>query len=431
VTGTDHVRSDSVYVGEGSANHDGFDRMWAELEPIGRHPSTRGYRRYAWSAEDGLCREWFRSAARDRGLDVEADGNGNLWAWWGDRADGDVLAIGSHLDSVPDGGAFDGPLGVVSAFSAIDGLRARGVEPTRPLAVVAFSDEEGARFGVACAGSRLLTGALTGERALALTDASGMTMKEAMRSAGHDASRVGPDPERLAQLGAFVELHVEQGRVPVRAPGGSEVAGLHGYGSPIGVATSIHPHGRWRFELVGRADHAGTTELVDRDDPTLRLARLVLAARDSAVSNKAVATVGRIEVMPNGVNAIPSGVRAWLDVRGPVDTSVRRVVSEVEAAAGVPALEESWTPAIEFSATLRDRISGVMSHRFGDVPALPTAAGHDAGILADAGVPTAMVFVRNRTGTSHSPLEHVDRSDRHAGVDALTDVVAELCGDEN
>ena len=161
-----------------------FDQLWDALLPIGREPSTGGYRRFAWTTADLACREWFTAAATERGSAVEKDRNGNLWAWWGNSAASDALVLGSHLDSVPDGGPFDGPLGVVSAFAAIDELRIHGFQPNRPIAVVAFADEEGARFGVACAGSRLLSGALTPARALSLRDGDGMTMAEAMRAAG-------------------------------------------------------------------------------------------------------------------------------------------------------------------------------------------------------------------------------------------------------
>ena len=171
-----------------------FDGLWDSLLPIGREPSTRGYRRLAWSAADLQCREWFVGAASERGLDVETDGNGNLWAWWGDPSAGDAVVVGSHLDSVPDGGAFDGPLGVVCAFAALDAVREGGFVAARPIAVAAFSDEEGARFGVACAGSRLLVGALDADRARALRDGDGTTMADAMRAAGHDPTRARVDP---------------------------------------------------------------------------------------------------------------------------------------------------------------------------------------------------------------------------------------------
>ncbi len=243
-----------------SATGSDFGRMWDDLHGVGRDARSTGYRRYAWTAADLDCRAWFAAEASRRGLDLTRDRNGNLWAWWGDPDAGDAVVTGSHLDSVPDGGAFDGPLGVVSAFAAIDLLREREVRPDRPLAVVSFADEEGARFGVACAGSRLLTGSLDADRARALTDGEGTTMAEAMGAAGHDPAHLGRDDDTLARVGTFVELHVEQGRGLVD----QEVA--------VGVAGSIWPHGRWRLDLPGEANHAGTTRLADRDDPMLRLA---------------------------------------------------------------------------------------------------------------------------------------------------------------
>ena len=208
--------------------------MWEPLLPLGRDQRTGGYRRYAWTAADAACRDWFHGAAAARGMDVDTDRNGNLWAWWG-RPGPDALVLGSHLDSVPDGGAYDGPLGVVSAFAALDLVAAAtGTAPVarRPVAVVAFADEEGARFGVACVGSRLMTGALDPDRARALTDADGTTLAEALRAAGHDPARLGRDDEALGRVGVFVELHVEQGRRLVDV------------GAPVGVATAIWPHGR-------------------------------------------------------------------------------------------------------------------------------------------------------------------------------------------
>ena len=166
----------------------GFWGMWSELAGIGR-AATGGYRRYAWTAEDAVLREWFAGQAAARGLDLVTDRAGNQWAWWGDPdADGPGVVLGSHLDSVPDGGAFDGPLGVVSALAAVDALRESGVRPTRPVAVAHFGDEEGARFGIACAGSRLITGALDADRARGLRDADGVPMAAAMGAAGLDSA---------------------------------------------------------------------------------------------------------------------------------------------------------------------------------------------------------------------------------------------------
>jgi N-carbamoyl-L-amino-acid hydrolase len=386
----------------------GFDRMWSDLAPVGRDRSTGGYRRYAWTSTDGLLREWFRGEAARRGLEVVPDRAGNLWAWTADPdSGGPGLVLGSHLDSVPDGGAFDGPLGIVSAFAALDQLDRTAFR--RPVGIACFADEEGARFGIACAGSRLLTGVLDPDRARALTDDDGTTMAEAMAAAGQDPEVVGRDEEALRRIGTFVELHVEQGRALVEGS------------APVGVASAIWPHGRWRLDLRGRADHAGTTRLADRDDPMLALATAVLAARAAAERHGTVATVGKVRVRPNGVNAIPSEVTAWLDVRGADAGDVRAVVAEVGRAAGAAPVEESWTPSTDFDAGLRDRLAEALA-----APVLATGAGHDAGILATAGIPTAMLFVRNPTGVSHSPAEHAETDDCLAGVEALARVIETL-----
>ena len=401
-----------------------FDRMWADLAPVGRDGSTGGYRRYAWTAEDATLREWFTGEAARRGLDVTTDRAGNLWAWTADpdaaaSAGEPGLALGSHLDSVPDGGAFDGPLGIVSAFAALDLLRSRGSSPRRPVGVACFGDEEGARFGVACAGSRLLTGALDPDRARSLADDDGTTMAEAMSAAGQDPRALGRDQDALRRIGTFLELHVEQGR---------GLAGAEdGRGPVVGVASAIWPHGRWRLDLRGRADHAGTTRLADRADPMPALAAAILEARAAAERHGTVATVGKLVVRPNGVNAIPSAVTAWLDARGADEAAVRAVVADVGDAAGTAPVEESWTPPTSFDPGLRDRLAAVLSDAEGrPAPVLATGAGHDAGILAAAGVRTAMLFVRNPTGVSHSPAEHAEEADCLAGVAALARAVEAL-----
>jgi beta-ureidopropionase / N-carbamoyl-L-amino-acid hydrolase len=397
-----------------------FDRMWAELAPVGRSPRTGGYRRYAWTATDRELREWFADQAQRRRMALVLDRAGNQWAWWGDPDQAlpvgrPGVAVGSHLDSVPDGGAYDGPLGVLSGFAAVDGLRAAGVVPDRPIAVVNFGDEEGARFGIACAGSRLLTGALAADRARSLTDADGVSMAEAMAGAGQDPAAVGADRETLDRVGAFVELHVEQGR------------GLVNLGQPVAIGSSIWPHGRWRIDLPGTANHAGTTRLVDRDDPMLGYARLVLAARAAAERHDALATIGKVRTVPNGVNAIASQVTAWLDARGADSDRVRALVADLTAeatAAGGRLVSESWTDSTAFEPALIRRLATVLP----TAPLLATGAGHDAGILANAGVPTAMLFVRNPTGVSHSPAEYAEPADCHEGVRALTAVLAALAG---
>lgn len=404
-----------------------------DIASVGRDGASGGYHRLAWTAPDLSLREWFVGTSEGLGLDVETDRNGNMWAWWGDPSAGDAIITGSHLDSVPDGGNYDGPLGIASAFAAVADLQRRGVQPQRPLAIACFTDEEGGRFGVACIGSRLAAGVLTPERALALRDADGITFAEALTSAGRDPRALGAEPERLARIGAFIELHVEQGR------------GLIDLDASIGVGTAILPHGRWRVDIHGEPNHAGTTRMSDRHDPMVGFAHLVLAAQREAAmrdcasglggsaepppsGHAARATVGKVRCLPNAVNAIPAEVTGWLDARAEDEATLDAMLEAIgRDLLNLPGLHvtiamESRTPAQHFDPTL----SQILAARLGDAPLLATGAGHDAGVLAEVGVPTAMIFVRNPTGISHSPEEHAEDADCEAGGTALADVLAEL-----
>jgi len=443
-----------------------FADLWRELEPLGRDPQTGGYRRYSWTQADAQCRAWFTAQAQRRGLTVETDRNGNLWAWWGQKRTG-AIATGSHLDSVPDGGGFDGALGVVSTLAAVDLLKEKNFHPERAVVLAVFTEEEGGRFGVPCLGSRLMTGVMDPERARTLSDNNGVTLAEAMAAAGLDPDKIGPDDQRLSGLAAFVELHVEQGRA------------LAPLGGPVGIARSIWPHDRWRLEFTGRPDHAGTTRLADRHDPMLPYASTVLAARQAAAASKSLATFGKVIALPGGTNGISSSVTAWLDARAPDEATLAATIATIRSAAEKSSAEhnvalivsqESHTPLVYFDLALTNRLAVTLANpalgltpqpspakpasalapqppaanpaqprptagsgRYVSpppappVPALPTGAGHDAGFLA-ARIPAAMLFVRNPTGVSHSPAEHADLADCEAGVRALAAVLEDLAG---
>jgi len=286
--------------------------------------------------------------------------------------------------------------------------------------LAAFTEEEGARFGVPCLGSRLLTGAIDPQTARDLTDDAGVTLAEAMTAAGSDAALIGPRDDLLGAIAAFVELHVEQGRA------------LAPLGAAVGIAESIWPHGRWRLDFGGRADHAGTARFADRHDPMLPYAATVLAARQLAARAGALATFGKVIAEPGGSNGVSAAVIAWLDARAPDEDTLRDTVTSVRSAAEESSAEhgvtltvrqESYTPVVRFDQDLRDRIAAVLA----GPPVLPTGAGHDAGVLA-ARLPTAMLFVRNPAGVSHSPAEHADQADCEAGVRALAAVLENLAG---
>lgn len=395
-----------------------------EIAGVGADPVRGGYTRPVYSAAELTLREWFVEQAGRRGLDVETDRNGTIWAWWNPTGGPLVGAVvtGSHLDSVPGGGAFDGPLGVASALDAVDRLRAAGVRPARPLGVAVFPEEEGSRFGVACLGSRLLTGGIAPERAAALTDPDGVTFAEAAARHGLDPRHIGPDRRVLDRIGVFLELHVEQGR------------GLVDLGRPVAIGTSVLGHGRWRLTVTGQGNHAGTTLMADRHDPMVAAGAMITAVRDVATAvPDARATVGRLQPVPGGTNVIASTVHLWLDVRHPDDAVTADVVASIhERARGVAVaegctvelVEESRSPTAHFDAALRDRLSGVLP----DAPLLATGAGHDAGVLSGA-LPAGMLFVRNPTGVSHAPSEHVEDADAAAGADALAATLRDLLTD--
>lgn len=394
---------------------DKITRCFAEIDDIGHDPSDpdSGYNRFAWTDEDAALRSWFRVRCEALGLVMEQDSAGNLWGWWLPKdvaspsriPPRSAVTSGSHLDSVPHGGAYDGPLGVISALLAIAELRRRDFRPTRSIGVVCFSDEEGARFGKACLGSRTLTAAHSADQVLGLRDSAGVTVAEALGAQGVVPEGYGPDRELLDRLAAHVELHVEQGYALAPAQ------------APLGVATGIWPHGRWHVTFAGEANHAGTTPLAMRRDASIGLAHFVLDARRAAEEHRAVATVGRILLTPNGVNVIPSHADAWLDVRAAHDDGVDAVLTQLGSYEPQP---ESRTPATVFDSGTADRLVAAC-RKVGVAPVrLPTAAGHDAGILENAGVPTGMLFVRSVNGASHTPHEQVEIGDCILGVLALS-----------
>ena len=424
--------------------------LLAAIADTGRDERRGGYSRAVYTPAELDLREWFTAEAGARGLAVETDANGILWAWW-DLHDGGTrrpessrrgaLVTGSHLDSVPGGGAFDGPLGVASALAAVDRLRERedsgALHRNRALAVAVFPEEEGSRFGVACLGSRLLAGSIDPAKALGLRDADGNTFADVSRAHGLDPDRMGRDEATLGRIGDFVELHVEQGR-GLNSPeftGHEEYTGPAGRGPAVAVGSSILGHGRWRFTVTGQGNHAGTTLMEDRADPMVAAAQIVLAVRKLAASVPgARATVGRLEPVPGGTNVIASRVDLWLDVRHPEDAVVADLVERLHGQAQkIAAFEgctarlfaESYSGTVHFDAALARSLEHSVRRTVPAAPVLATGAGHDAGVLASV-VPTGMLFVRNPSGISHSPEEFVEDDDAEAGVVALADALEDL-----
>ncbi len=323
-----------------------------------------------------------------------------------------------------EGGRFDGALGVVCGLIAVHLLLRRGA-PARPVAAVSFADEEGGRFDTPTFGSRAMAGRLDVTSLLERRDRDGVTLRAALAGAGLVPEALGPDPDRVARIAALLEVHIEQDTL------------LTERDRPLGLGTELLPHGRWRLDLHGEANHAGTTPMRVRRDPMLALGAAILAARRVAVEEGTLATVGKLEVTPNATNAIPERASLWLDVRGHGDEAIARTVERVLDATREQAdrdgvrLEcrsESLVGAVRFSAALRRRVATVLAeHGFEDVP-MSTGAGHDSGALATV-LPTAMLFIRSATGASHSARELASVEDCVCGIMVLTEVLATLANE--
>jgi N-carbamoyl-L-amino-acid hydrolase len=383
------------------------------LVPIGRGP--RGTTRLAWTDEDAATGEWFRQQAAGAGLRVERDPAGNLWAvpdtpppWW---------AVGSHLDSVREGGPFDGALGVAAGFEVAARLARGGAGAAAsppPVAVISFADEEGARFNTPTFGSRALTGVLD-LGVLDRVDVKGIRLADALRAAGVDPAGVPDAPDWLSRLRGFFELHIDQTTELERA------------GVPAGVVRGLASRMRLRAQIEGRADHAGTTPAADRRDALAAAARLIVAALDGS-GDGLVATASRIEVEPNALTTVPARATVWLDARSPDSERVDAWRAEVEALdVGLPvALSlESRSPGCEFDPRLRSRLVSLSEEMGARAPEMDCYAGHDAGLIAGR-LPAAMVLVRNETGVSHSPAEQVRLEDAAFGAELVLRLLKEL-----
>jgi N-carbamoyl-L-amino-acid hydrolase len=391
--------------------------LWARLEPllpIGRGP--RGTTRLAWTDEDAAAGEWFREQAAGVGLHVERDPAGNLWAipaapppWW---------AMGSHLDSVREGGSFDGALGVAAAFEVAARVGARAARASPPIAVISFADEEGARFNTPTFGSRALTGVLN-RSVLDRVDGDGVRLGDAMVAAGVDPAGIGAALEWLSRLRGFVELHIDQTTELARA------------GLPVGVVRGLVSRMRLRADIEGRADHAGTTPPAERRDALAAAARLIVAALDLS-GDGLVATVSRIEVEPNALTTVPARASVWLDARAADARSVeewRAAVEKAEVGLPVAFSLESQSPGCEFDPGLRSRLVELSEEMGARAPELDCYAGHDAGLIT-ARLRAAMVLVRNETGVSHSPDEQVDLEDAAFGAELARRLLAELVAED-
>jgi len=387
-----------------------------------------GVNRLALTAADGEGRRHVVARMREAGLTVTVDRIGNVFGRRAGKRDLRPVMIGSHIDSVPTAGRFDGCLGVLGGLEVVRALDDARIETERPLVVAFFTDEEGARFGTDMLGSAVATGRIALEDAYALRDRDGKTVRDELAAIGF----LGEASERLAPPHAYLECHIEQGPI------------LRAAGVQVGVVTGVQAISWHELTIVGKSAHAGTTPMDLRADAGVAAARINLRLREMIASGRygpgMRATMGAIVPTPGLVNIVPGRVVATVDLRNPDDALMRAAEADVIAyydeVARLEGVQVSWrqtarTPCVPFDAGLQDRIAAAAEGRGLSLARIVSGAGHDAQEMARI-TRAAMVFVPGEhDGISHNPRELSTREQCAHGVGVLFDVARRLCDEKD
>jgi allantoate deiminase len=392
-------------------------RIWERCDALGRLSEMEGgLTRVFLSAEQRQANELVLAWMREAGMEAHLDAMGNCAGRYeGERPGLPCLMLGSHLDTVRDAGKYDGMLGVIAAIECVSALNSNAVRLPFAIEVVGFGDEEGVRFGSTLLGSRAVAGTFD-SAVLDKVDATGMTMRDALRGFGLDPTQIAAVARRPEDVLAYAELHIEQGPV------------LESEGLATGVVTAINGGNRFNIELTGMAGHAGTVPMGLRRDALAAASECVLAIeRIAATTPEIVGTVGRIEALPGAMNVIPGKVRFSLDVRAPTDQQRHAAVAAIRAACEaivqrrkismiITQLWEAKTARCD--PALQRQFAKAIADEGAPVHHLPSGAGHDGMALIDI-APIGMLFVRCKDGISHNPAEAVTLADVAAGARVL------------
>jgi N-carbamoyl-L-amino-acid hydrolase len=382
-----------------------------ELSAFGAR-TDGGVDRLAFSDADIQGRAFVRSLMEGAGLQVRVDLAGNLLGRMeGSREDLPPLMVGSHIDSVPAGGNYDGPLGTLGALESVQTLREAGLRTRHPVDVVVFVNEEGGKTG-----SRIMAGEFQMAE-LGLESASGFTIGEGIRRLGGDPNRLAEVRKNQGDVAGFLEIHVEQGAVLERS------------GIQIGVVEGIVGIRRWNVTVSGSANHAGTTPMDQREDALLGAARLVEAVNRVARSMEGsqVATVGKIQASPGAPNVIPGEVRLTLEIRALGMERIQEVYEGILAEAarigeetGTPIMAEEFylSAAAPTDERFRRWVESAAEELGLSSRRMPSGAGHDAQAVAHF-APMGMIFIPSVGGLSHHPDEYSRPEDIEAGVNVL------------
>lgn len=388
----------------------------AEISPI----AGGGNCRLALTDDDKDGRDLVVSWMHDLNMEVSVDAVGNIIGTWNVGAGAPVMT-GSHIDTVRTGGKFDGNYGVIAGLEVIETCQTHGFTPSRPLAVGVFTDEEGARFAPDMLGSLVYVGGMTTEEALDINAIDGPRLGDELVRIGYAGSA--PCPGLVPH--AFVEIHIEQGPL------------LEANGVRIGAVTGVQGISWQEVTIVGQSNHAGTTPMSLRHDPTYVAAEIAVFLRklSARYGKHQVCTVGKVDVFPNLINVVAARVTMTLDIRNTdeallqrAEQEVAKFLEEVSASEGVTITTKKLArfEPVEFDNRVIDVIEQISIRLENSTQRMPSGAGHDAQMLARV-CPAAMIFVPSVNGISHNASEHTETEDLVAGANILLQSMLELC----
>ncbi len=405
------------------------ERMLRDLDNLRQFGKTedQGVSRHPFTPEDHLARQYLIQEAKKFGFSVRLDPVSTVIARYvGKDENAPAILLGSHYDSVINGGAFDGILGVVTALEVLRVLSENNIRLQHPVEMIAFNDEEGSRFGKGFACSKAMTGRLTLEDAETSFDKNGISLAEAMQRSGFEPKDIPLAKRHSTELHAFVELHIEQGPV------------LDAHQEDIGIVTTIVGTCRYQITIFGRPDHAGTTPMTMRKDPLVAAAKVIAKIPELArlYDPQGVGTVGQISTKPGAANVVPASTTFSLDVRskipGAARNAVQRILQELETVCGTELKFEAKnlkslqqeTP-VEMHPQVQQAIESSVQ-QFG-IPYryMFSGAGHDAELIAEL-CPTGMIFVPSVEGRSHSPFEYTKPEHIEIGARVMMQTVLNL-----
>lgn len=393
------------------------EALWADLQALAQIGATEagGVTRLGYTAADLAGRDWVAAKMRALGMQVRVDAAGNLIGRLPGREDLPAIAMGSHTDTVPNGGRFDGALGVVAALHAVEALQARGQTLRHPVEVISFACEE-AVYGGGTLGSLAMVGRWD-PAILTRPVPGGGTLRERITAAHLDPDAMATAARAPGELAAFLELHIEQGQV------------LEHRGTTIGLVEGIVGINRYAVTFTGQANHAGTTPMEIRDDALVKAAEYTLAVRDLGASRPAtVATVGQLQVAPGAPTVIPGQVDLSIDLRSLDVQTLAELEGELERRAlvlGGSFRSTSRKPPVRSSPALLAALQAGCERSGLDYHYMPSGAGHDAMCMAFI-CPVAMIFVPSKGGRSHSPVEWTDPAHCAAGAELLVAALSHL-----